>query len=183
MSRSAGWSAVSWRNQPIGAPPLWSWPVECRKRGPVAGRGRALRPIAEQRPDAGERLVAGRRRGDERLEAEVGVGAAPGEVAGQLPDDVAGARGEPERRIAVEREAVAAGDRLGRAGRVRGAAVAAGPLEQVAGQLLGLFDVRLVERVHADDRPVAIAIAIATSQRTNSAPISIGSVSSIRMTG
>ena len=33
-SRSAGWSAVSWRNQPIGAPPLWSWPVEWRKRGP-----------------------------------------------------------------------------------------------------------------------------------------------------
>ena len=34
IGRSAGWSAVSWRNQPIGGPPLWSWPVEWRKRGP-----------------------------------------------------------------------------------------------------------------------------------------------------
>ena len=121
----------------------------------VAGRGRALRPIAEQRPDAGEGLVAGRRRGDERLEAEVGVGAAPGEVPGQLPDDVAGARGEPERRVAVEGQAVAAGDRLDRAGCVRGAPVAAvaSRLEQVAGQLLGLLDVRLVERVDAEDGP------------------------------
>ena len=34
IARSAGWSAVSWRNQPIGAPPLCSWPVEWRKRGP-----------------------------------------------------------------------------------------------------------------------------------------------------
>ena len=34
IGRSTGWSTVSWRNQPIGAPPLWSWPVEWRKRGP-----------------------------------------------------------------------------------------------------------------------------------------------------
>jgi hypothetical protein len=34
IGRSVGWSEVSWRNQPIGAPPLWSWPVEWRKRGP-----------------------------------------------------------------------------------------------------------------------------------------------------
>ena len=34
MDRSTGWSLVNWTNQPIGAPPLWSWPVECRKRGP-----------------------------------------------------------------------------------------------------------------------------------------------------
>ena len=34
IGRSTGWSDVSWRNQPIGAPPLWSWPVEWRKRGP-----------------------------------------------------------------------------------------------------------------------------------------------------
>src|SRR5437870_634120 len=34
IGRSFGWSDVSWRNQPIGAPPLWSCPVEWRKRGP-----------------------------------------------------------------------------------------------------------------------------------------------------
>src|SRR5688572_21979342 len=119
----------------------------------IAGRGRTLRPITEQRPDAGEGIVAGRRRGDERLEAQVSVGAAPGEVPGQLPDDVAGTRGKPERRIAIKGEAVADRDRLDRAGGVRGAPVAtvAPRLEQVAGQLLRLLDVRLVERVDAED--------------------------------
>ena len=34
IGRSWGWSAVSWKNRPIGAPPLCSWPVECRNRGP-----------------------------------------------------------------------------------------------------------------------------------------------------
>ena len=96
---------------------------------------------------------AGGRR-DERLEAEVGVRAAAGEVAGQLPGDVADARGEPERGVAVEGEAVAAGDRLGGGRSVRRAPVAVAPcLEQVAGQLLGLFDVGLVERVDAEDGP------------------------------
>ena len=34
IGRSTGWSAVSCRNQPLGGPPLWSWPVEWRNRGP-----------------------------------------------------------------------------------------------------------------------------------------------------
>ena len=36
MSRScdASVSIVSWKNTPVFGPPLWSWPVECRKRGP-----------------------------------------------------------------------------------------------------------------------------------------------------
>ena len=74
----------------------------------VAGGRRPAGPVAEERPDPGEGLVARRGRGDERLEAEVGVRPAAGEVAGQLADDVAVARGEPERGIAVEGEAVAA---------------------------------------------------------------------------
>ena len=79
----------------------------------VAGRRRPLGRVAQQRPDPGDGVVACRGRGDERLEREIRVRAAAGEVAGQLPDDVADARGEPERRVAVEGQAVAARDRLG----------------------------------------------------------------------
>ena len=33
-SASASASCTSWRKRPTGGPPLWNWPVECRKRGP-----------------------------------------------------------------------------------------------------------------------------------------------------
>ena len=111
---------------------------------------------------------------------EVGVRPAAREVARQLADDVAVARGQPERRVAVEGQAVAAGDRLGggrpssRARRARAPRArrgsAAWPPRRWAGRT-GRCRGR---------RP---AIAVATSQRTNSAPRSIGSASSIRMTG
>ena len=146
----------------------------------VAGGRRAPGPVAQQRPDPGEGLVAGRRRGDERLEAEVGVGPAAGEVAGQLPDDVAAGRGEPERRIAVEGEAVAAGDRLARRRvrrrrRGRDRAPSTSRVSCLASSTLGWSNGSMPR--------TAPAIAVATSQRTNSAPRSIGSASSIRMTG
>ncbi len=34
ISMSASPSTTSERKCPFGLPPLWSWPVECRKRGP-----------------------------------------------------------------------------------------------------------------------------------------------------
>ena len=92
-------------------------------------------------------------RGDEGLEAQVGVRAAPGEVAGQLPDDVAVAGGQPERRVAVEGQAVAARDRLGGRRRPLACSPALADAQHVAGELLGLLDVGLVERVDAEDRP------------------------------
>ena len=90
----------------------------------VAGRGRPLRLVAQQRPDPGDGVVTFRGRRDERLEAEIRVRPAAGEVAGELPGDVADARGEPERGVAVEGQAVPAGDRLGRGRSVRRAPVA-----------------------------------------------------------
>ena len=93
------------------------------------------------------------RRGDERLQAQVGIRPAPGEVACQLADDVAPAGGQPQRRVAVQGQAIAAGDRLGgrRAG-LGASTVLADRVEDVARQLLGFLDVGLVERVDAQDR-------------------------------
>src|SRR3712207_7960122 len=34
MSRSSVTSATTCTNTPVDGPPLWNWPVECRKRGP-----------------------------------------------------------------------------------------------------------------------------------------------------
>ena len=96
------------------------------------------------------RGVARRRRGDERLEREVGVRPAAGEVAGQLADDVAVAGGQAERRVAVEGQPVGRRDRRpAPASRPSPAAPAA---STSPGQLLGLLDVGLVERVDAEDR-------------------------------
>ena len=43
--RRRGRRSTTWTNTPVGGPPLWSWPVECRKRGPsptvVATRSRS----------------------------------------------------------------------------------------------------------------------------------------------
>ena len=77
----------------------------------VAGGRRAAGPVTEQRADPGERVVASGGRGDERLEAQVGVRPAPREVARQLADDAVVARGQPERRVAVQGQPVAARDR------------------------------------------------------------------------
>ena len=79
----------------------------------VAGRRRPAGPVAQERPDPREGRIPVGRRGDERLEAEVGVRAPPGEVAGELADHVAVAGRQPQRGVAVQRQAVAGRDRLG----------------------------------------------------------------------
>ena len=83
----------------------------------VAGGRRAPRPVAQERPDPGERLVARRRRGDERLEAQVRIGRRRARCRASSPMTSPAPDGEPEGGIAVQRQAVAAGDRLDRAGR------------------------------------------------------------------
>ena len=35
----------------MGVPPLWSWPVECRKRGPKPSVAAWPRAVAQQRLD------------------------------------------------------------------------------------------------------------------------------------
>ena len=61
---------------------------------------------------------------DQHLETQIRVWPAAGEVARQLPGDVADARGEPEGCVAVEGQAVSAGDGLGGGRSVRRAPVA-----------------------------------------------------------
>ena len=90
----------------------------------VAGRRRAPRPVAQQGPYPGERFVSCRRGRDERRLLRRRARPAAGEVPGELPGDVADARGEPQRGVAVEGQAVPAGDRLGRGHSVRRAPVA-----------------------------------------------------------
>ena len=87
-----------------------------RSSGGSAGRSRrssrARSPSRRSVPDPGDRLVAGRRRGDERLDREVGVRAATREVAAQLADErLVAAGAQPERRVAVERDAAFGRDR------------------------------------------------------------------------
>src|SRR4029079_2834227 len=63
------------------------------------------------------------------------------------------AGGQPQRRVAVQGQAITAGDRLGGGRDVWGVPMfLADRLEDVARQLLGLLDVGLVERVDAQDR-------------------------------
>jgi hypothetical protein len=77
-----------------------AWPVSC-------GRG-AAGPAAEEGPDPGERVVAGGRRGDERLDREIGVRATSNEMPRELPDEgVIAVGAESERRVTVQGEAAA----------------------------------------------------------------------------
>ena len=63
----------------------------------VAGGRRAAGRVAQEGPDPGERRVGGGGRGDERLEGEVGVRAAPCQVSGELADEGVVAVGQAER--------------------------------------------------------------------------------------
>ena len=70
----------------------------------VAGGRRPAGPVAQERPDPGDRRVARRRRGDEGLEREIGVRACAAPGGGPArPTSAAVAGGEPERRVAVDR--------------------------------------------------------------------------------
>ena len=107
------------------------------------------------------------RRGDERLDREVRVRLAAGEVAGQLPDDAAVARGEPERRVAVQGQRAVGGERP------RGVSIAP-PLSSrsrvscLASSTLGWSNGSMPSTIPAT--------AVANSQRQASAPRSIGSL-------
>ncbi len=116
----------------------------------IPGGGGAAGPVAQQAPDPAERRIAGRSRGDERLEAEVGRRLAAGQMAGQLGNDALVRRGEPQGGIAVQDEPVATGHWCRRGCRVRLAALATS--QQVAGELLRFLDIGLVERVDAENR-------------------------------
>ena len=69
--RPAAASRTTWTNTPVGGPPLWSWPVECRKRGPrptvvaTCSRSRSTARAASMRSDRGRPRV------DERLDGQV----------------------------------------------------------------------------------------------------------------
>ena len=175
--RSAGGTSRSGRH-PCGAG---------RSSGGIAGRSRPSSrcrvAVAQERPDPGDGVVASRRRGDERLEAEIGIRPAAGEMAGELPDDVADARGQPERRVAVEGEAVAAGDRLGRGRPVRRAPVAGRAVCLRAGRGSAAWPPRRWAGRTGRCRGRPRRTRSATSQRTNSAPRSMGSAISMRITG
>ena len=116
------------------------------------GRRRAGR-VAEEQADPAERLVAGGGRGDERLDREIGVRAAPGKVSPQLAGQRSVAvAAEAERCVAVKGEPLGRGDRGGRSGVRRPAgrhfAVAR---QEISRPLLGLLDVRLVEWIDPED--------------------------------
>jgi hypothetical protein len=122
--------------------------------GPVSRRRRASRAIAQPRPDARDRLVAGGRRGDERLDREVRIGPPPLQVAAELPDQRVIAVGtESERCVAVEGQAAICdeGQRNRRVCRASALLVIV-TSEEVAGPVLRLLDVRLVEWVNTKDR-------------------------------
>ena len=93
-------------NTPVGGPPLWSWPVECRKRGPrptvVATRSRSRSATrARSRP-----ATAGDAGVDEGLDGQVVARRRPGRAASSsgIVVDVGQAR----------RSSTSAGGRLGR---------------------------------------------------------------------
>ena len=120
---------------------------------PVAGGRRAAASRRGAAPGSGSSAasVAGRR-GDERLEREVRVGLAPGEMAGQLADERPVAGRQAQGSVAVEGEAVAGVvDDRGAAASARGAAPSSGGREDLAREVLRLLDVRLVERVDPED--------------------------------
>ena len=125
-------------------------------RAVAGGRGVAGR-VAEPRPDPGHRLVARRRRGDEGLESR-------GRRSGAAGRGARGARRQP-RSIVVRAEsrgdAARSSARRARRGQARRGS-AAWPPRRWAG------------RTGRCPR-TAPAIAVATSQRTNSPPRSIGS--------
>ena len=112
------------------------------------------------------------------LEAQVGVGPAPRQVAPELGHDAVVAGGQPEGRVAVQGEPVAARDRRrpGRSRALAGRATSStSRVSCLASSTLGWSNGSMPSTIPA--------IAVATSQRTASAPRSIGSDSSIRMTG
>ena len=111
--------------------------------GAVAeGRG-AAGGVAEEAPDPERGRVDRGGGGDERLEREVALRAAPGEVGGERPDERDGPLGAAQGCVREEREPLAADERDGRRG--RDSRLLGG--EDGPGQLLRLLDVRLVERV------------------------------------
>ena len=144
---------------------------------PVAGRRRSPGPVAQRRADPGDRRIRLGRWGDERLQAEVRVVAPARELGGQRLDDV----GRAGRRavaspwtvrpspvaIGAGAGAAAASERPWRASTFRVSSLASSTLGWSNGSM----------------PRTAPAIAVATSQRTNSAPRSIGSFTVIRMTG
>ena len=139
-------------------PPLCSWPVECKKRGPYPSVV-ALRPRAR----TATRIRSAPRRA---------TGCAGNTRTG---DVVAGDRGRQMRA-----DAFGVGDSARVIGRRRQAAVAGVRRQQRAGRDLRLGDVGLVEGIHPS---VAHAIAVATSQRTISRPSPRGVRRSMRTTG
>ena len=151
IGRSTGWSDGELEEPAGRRAALVELAGRVQEARAVAGRRRAARSrrggAARIRSSAASR--AGRRR-DERLEREVGVRPAPGEMPRQLADERAVARGQPERGVAVEREAGRA-SATSAAGGGGGVAPTSAAARTRAGQLLGLLDVRLVERVDPED--------------------------------
>ena len=130
---------------------------------PVAGRRRLPGRVAEAGADPGHRRIALRRRGDERLEGQVGVRHRAGR----------GERAASSARFASA--ALAAGTCRGRRPRPRSALASTSRVSSLASSTLGWSNGSMPRTTPA--------IAVATSQRTNSAPRSIGSGTVIRMTG
>ena len=93
---------------------------------------------------------------------EVGVRPAPGEVAGQLADDVAVARGQPQRRVAVQGQAVAA-SAIGVGGGVR--AALAGSCRRSSTSRVSSLASSTLGWSNGSMPRTAPAIAVATSQR------------------
>ena len=130
IGRSAGWSVVSCRNQPVGGRPCgagWSSGGSAARSQP-SWRNRWRRA---RRARSGDRSVAFRRRGDEGLDREVRAGTAAVEVtalAGQCPLSVGA---QAQRRVAVERQAAGGRDRGD-----GGAAALPWPASRSAGPLL-----------------------------------------------
>ncbi len=124
--------------------------------GPVAGRRRLAGSIPQERPDPGNRRVAGGRLADIGLEAEVGVRLGSGQVAAQDGLGRLSRPGGGQVPVADQAEAEVGGEQVGRSGGdlvKTGLARLAMLREELAGQDLGLLDVRLVERVDPQDRP------------------------------
>ena len=138
-----------------------------RSSGGSAARSRRSSRSGSRRgagPGSG-RIAASRRgrRGDERLEREIGVRLAPGEVAGQLADERAVAGGQAQRRVAVERQAGAASATIGGGGAARrspdSAAARTLRVSSFASSTFGWSNGSIPR--------TAPAIAVATSQRND----------------
>ena len=141
ISRSCGGSAVICRKTPVGGPPLWYCPVECRKRGP--------QPKVTGRPVRGRERVAHAGQVRRRASAvEVGHHGEVAVLGVELPEQRGDGAGDgASRRRAARRWRRTSTPPSVNAGVGRLAAA----VEQVAGGLLGALDVGLVERVDAED--------------------------------